>query len=145
METNTDDEKVFREGEAIFGGDDLRELINYIYSEYQYRGAQYGRLVNLIDYLASENNRFINPALDDQSHKLSDYLDTFREFLLANFHQSKLTEDGNTIFTLQTQTTSSETEAFLAEFQMLAMDTEKAYKNYHTAVSKIESTRNKNP
>jgi hypothetical protein len=128
------DERVFHEGDAIFNKGDLRDLINYIYSEYQYKSTQSDKLVKLIDYLALESNRFINPELANQNEKLSDYLNNFWDFLKSNVHRVSQTEDGDTIYMFQTQGTSSETEAFLAEFQMLSMDVEKAYSNYHSAV-----------
>jgi hypothetical protein len=131
------DERIFRDGEAIFSEVDLRELINYIYSEYQYKGTQSDKLVKLIDYLALESNRFVNPELAAQSKKLSDYLDNFRDFLKSNFQQGKQAEDGDAIYLFQTPETSPETEAFLAEFQLVAMDVEKGYKNYRASVTNI--------
>jgi hypothetical protein len=128
------DKRVFSDGAAICNEGELRELINYVYSEYQYRAAQIDKLIKLIDYLASEKNRYINPALTDQNAKLSVYLENFRDFLKTNFHPGEQTEDGDTIYFFQVQENSSENEAFLAEFQLLSMDVEKAYRNYRAAV-----------
>jgi hypothetical protein len=137
--TRQHDEKVFRDGEAIFSRDDLRELINFIYSEYQYKGSQSDKLVKLINFLALESNKFISPELADQSKKLSDYLNNFWDFLKSNFQPGKQSEDGDTIYLFQILETGSETEAFLAEFQMLSMDVENAYRNYRAAViSKLQ-------
>jgi hypothetical protein len=128
--TGQHDEKVFREGEAIFSEDDLRELINYTYSEYQYKSTQLDRLVNLIKFLTSENKKYQTPELAVQSERLNDFLNTFRDFLERNFRQGEKTEDGDIIYFFQIEETSSENEAFLAEFQMVSMDVEKAYRNY---------------
>jgi hypothetical protein len=137
--TGQHDERIFREGVAIFSEGDLRELINYIYSEYQYNGTQSDKLIKVINYLTSENNRYLNPELAGQSKKLSAYLDTFLEFLKFNFRPGKQNDEGDTIYFFQVQETGSETEAFLAEFQMLALDAEKAYRNYRAAIkSKLE-------
>ncbi len=126
------DERIYHEGEAIFNEDDLRELINYMYSEYQYKGSQLDKLVRLINFLASESNRYINPDLAKESQRLSAFLDTFWEFLKSNFHPGP-PEDGDTIYLFNTEETSSETEAFLIEFQIVSMDTEKAYRKYRAA------------
>jgi hypothetical protein len=128
------DERVFRDGTAIFNEGELRELINYVYSEYQYRDTQIDKLIKLIDFLDAENNRYINPVLKDQNEKLSVYLNNFRDFLKINFQAGEQAEDGDTVYLFQVQDNSSENEAFLAEFQMLSMDVEKAYRNYRAAV-----------
>jgi hypothetical protein len=129
------DERVFHAGQAIFSQDDLRELINYTYSEYQYKGAQLDKLAGLIDFLGLESNKYINPELADQSRKFSVYLNNFRDFLQTNFLQGKQTEEGDTLFVFQIQGTGPENEAFLAEFQMLAVDIESAYRKYRSAVT----------
>jgi hypothetical protein len=129
------DAKVFRDGDALFSQDDLRELINYIYSEYQYKGTQLAGLVKMIDFLSLESNRFLQPELAAQSQRLNDFLNTFRELLKNNFHEGQRTEEGDSLYLLTIEGTSYETEAFLAEFQMVSMDVEKAYKNYRTLIT----------
>jgi hypothetical protein len=141
MEEKTDDqetarqhdERVLRDGDAIFSQRDLRELINSIYAEYQYKGTQSDKLVKLINFLALESNKFIKPELADQSEKLGVCLNNFWDFLKLNFHQGEHIED-DTIYVFKREETSSETEAFLIEFQMLSVDVEKAYRNYHAAL-----------
>ena len=129
------DEKIFHDGEAIFNEQDLRGLINDVYAGYQYRCAQLKQIDKLINFLALEINRFRTPVLADQSSKMSDYLTSFRDFLETNFQRGKPAEDGDTVCFLKTQAPGFETEAFLMEFQMLAMDVEKAYRDYQTAVN----------
>jgi hypothetical protein len=128
------DARILREGDAICTEGDLRELINTIYSGYQYRGVQYAKLANLIDFLRQENNRFIQPELVNESKRLSDWLDTFDEFLKSNFSQGEPDNSGNDVYLFKTEETSSETEAFLIEFQLVSLDVEKAYSNYRAAV-----------
>jgi hypothetical protein len=142
MENNADklqakgqhDEKIFRDGAAIFSENDLRETINYIYSEYQYKGAQLDKLVAFINYLSSEINKYSDPELADQCKRLSAWLDNFLEFLQHNFHQQGQTEDGDRLYILTVRETGFETEAFLIEFQMISLDIEKAYRGYQAAI-----------
>jgi hypothetical protein len=141
MEKETDEQRsgrqhdirVFHESEAIFSEGDLRELINYTYSEYQYKGTQIDRLVKLANFLDLESNRFIKPELAIQSKRLNDFLNTLLDFLQRNFRQGEQNEIGETIYFFQTGDNSSENEAFLAEFQMVAVDIERAYSNYRAA------------
>jgi hypothetical protein len=135
------DGKVFYEGEAIFSESDLRELISYIYSEYQYKGTQFDRLVELFNFLTLESNRYTNPDLASESKKLGAYLDTFQGFLKNNFHQGHI-ENGDTIYLFNTEETSSETEAFLTEFQMISMDVEKAYRSYNAVMASTLQLKN---
>jgi hypothetical protein len=128
------DKRVFRDGETIFSEDDLRELINYTYSEYQYKGTQVEKLVKLINFFALESNKFSQPELAVQGQRLNDFLNTFLEFLQRNFHQGEQNDGSEIIYFLHTGETSSENEAFLAEFQMVSMDVLKAYGNYRAAV-----------
>jgi len=128
------DAKIFSEGQAIFSRDDLRELINIIYSEYQYKGTQFDRLGELINYLGLENNKFLVTELADQSDRLIAYLTNFGDFLKLNFHRGNPSEDGEPLYLFLAQGTSFETEAFLTEFQMLSMEAEKAYRDYCAAV-----------
>jgi hypothetical protein len=133
------DERVFREGIAIFTEADLRELINTIYSWYQFKGSQSDKLYRLINFLASENNKYIDPELINQSKRFSDYLDNFSDFLKRNFNPGEQTEDGDILYPLITIETGSETEAFLAEFQLLSLDIENAYRTYKAVIiSKLE-------
>jgi hypothetical protein len=133
------DERVFREGLAIFSEADLRELINTIYSGYQFIGSQSDKLYRLIDFLISENNKYIDPELINQSKRFSDYLDNFSDFLKRNFNPAEQTEDRDTLYSLITIETGSETEAFLAEFQLLSLDIENAYRSYKAAIiSKLQ-------
>ncbi len=127
------DERVIREIEAIFSEGDLKELINYTYCEYQYKGSQLGRLVKLIGFLALESNRFTKPELAVQCQRLNDFLNTFQDFLQRNFREGDKSQDGEIIYFFQSELTSSENEAFLVEFQMVSMDLEKAYRNYRAA------------
>jgi hypothetical protein len=127
------DERVFCEGEAIFSQADLRELINVIYSDYQYKAAQSAKLAAMINFLAQESNRFIQPELAGQSGKLSGYLNNFMDFLQSNFHPGKPADDGEILFLLNLTETGFETEAFLMEFQLLSLDIEKAYRDYCVA------------
>jgi hypothetical protein len=127
------DEKVFRDGNAIFSEDDLRKLINDVYTEYQYKGSQFEKLSRMINFLALDNNKFIQSELAGQSDKLHDYLVSFLEFLKRNFHQGPKGEDGDTIYLLSIQETGYQTESFLIEFQTISMDIENAYKNYRKA------------
>ncbi len=106
------DERVFRDGEAIFSEADLRELISYTYSEYHYKGAQIDRLVRLINFLALESNRFIKPELAVQSKRINVYLNTFYDFLKRNSRQGEENQDGDIIYFFQTKQTSSENEGF---------------------------------
>ncbi len=128
------DARIFSEGQAIFSRDDLRELINNVYSEYQYQGTQFDRLGQLIKYLGLENNKFRVLELADQGDRLVAYLTNFWDFLKLNFHRGNPSEDGEPIYLFLAQGTSFETEAFLTEFQMLSMDAEKAYRDYCAAV-----------
>ena len=127
-------ERILRDGDSILSEGDLKELVNTIYSGYQYAETQSDKLVQLIDFLGLESNKFGKPELAGQTQRLSAYLDIFREFLERNFRQSDKTEGGDTIYILNAEETNSETEAFLVEFQMVALDAEKAYKNYRTIV-----------
>jgi hypothetical protein len=127
------DERVCREIEAIFSEGDLKELITYTYSEYQYKGTQLDRLVKLINFLALESNRFTKAELAVQCRRLNDFLNTFQDFLQRNFREGEKNQDGETIFYFQSELTGSENEAFLVEFQMVSMDVEKAYRNYRAA------------
>jgi transcriptional regulator with XRE-family HTH domain len=128
------DHRIFQIGESIFAEGELRELINHIYSCYQYRETQAVKLVQLADFLAGENNRYLKPELVVESKKLNLYLNNFSEFLKSNFYQSTQSDNGDSLFLLQDQATSFETEAFLTEFQMISMDVEKAYRNYRALV-----------
>jgi hypothetical protein len=127
------DEQIYKEASAIFSQADLRELINYIYNEYQYKGSQYKKLAGLIDYLPANNTRLTRPEFALQSKKLASYLISFDEFLQTNFKPGRPGEDGDATFYLNIQETGFETESFLIEFQTLAMDIEKAYSNFQTA------------
>jgi len=131
------DLRVFRDCCAIYSEGDLRELINNIYDNYQYTGAQSGKLIKLIDFLDLESNRFIRPELAGQSRKLSTYLNNFRDFLITNFHQGKETGNSDSIYFLTMQSPGFETEAFLIEFQMISMDVENAFKSYHAELISI--------
>jgi hypothetical protein len=128
------DETVFRDGQAIFSQDDLRELVNTIYSGYQYRGAQQEKLARLIDFLELESNKFRLSDLADQNRRLSIYLSNFLDFLKNNFCRSQQDEEVDPLYLFKTEETPSETEAFLIEFQMVSMDVEKAYRDYHSNV-----------
>jgi hypothetical protein len=128
------DEKIFRDGAAIFSEGDLRELINMAYSEYQYQGDQLDKLAGLIDFLALESNRYIDPDFAVLSRRLSDWLDNFREFLQRNFHVQTQIENKQKLYLLTMGETGFETEAFLTEFQMVSMDVLKAYLSYQAAI-----------
>ena len=128
------DEKLFRAGLAIFSQDDLREMINFIYSEYQYKGTQLDKLAGLISFFASESNKYIDPEFAGQSQRLRDWLDNFMDFLQRNFHQENQIGDNDRLYLLTMGNTGFETEAFLAEFQMLALDIEKAYRSYYAVI-----------
>jgi hypothetical protein len=130
-------ERVLRDGDSILSEGDLRGLVNTIYSGYQYRETQSDKLVQLIDFLALESNKFAKAELAGQTQRLSAYLDIFWEFLKRNFREGEKTEDGDTIYIFNTEQTNSETEAFLVEFQMVALDAEKAYKNYRAIVANL--------
>jgi len=132
--TRQQEERILHDGEVIFSEGDLRELINTVYSRYQYYGIQFYKLVKLINFLGLESNRLVRPELANETKKLSDYLDTFRDFLTSNFQQEKQPENGYTIYLFQTPETSYETESFLIEFQMVSMDVENAYRKYRAAV-----------
>ena len=137
--TRLHDERVFRGGDAIFSQDDLRNLINIMYSEYQYKGTQQDKLAALIDFLALESNRYREPDLAVQSELLRNFLDNLQDFLKKNFYQWDRTADGETIFLFRTEKTSSENEAFLMELQLLSLDVENAYRRYRAAViSKLQ-------
>jgi len=137
QETMQHDEKIFRDIDAAFTEDDLRELINMIYSEYQFKASQLNKLTKLINYLAQESNRFIKPELVEQKNKLGIYLDNFYDFLKSNFHQGTQTDDSNITYFLTMPDTGFETESFLIEFQMIALDIENAFRKYRAAVSSI--------
>jgi hypothetical protein len=128
-------ERVLHDGDIILSEGDLKELVSTIYSGYQYAETQSDKLVQLIDFLALESNKFSKAELASQTQRLSAYLDIFWEFLKRNFREGDKTEDGDTIFIFNTEQTSSETEAFLVEFQMVALDVEKAYRNYRAIVA----------
>lgn len=130
------DEKVLREGEVILSEIDLRELINTTYAGYRYKGTQFDKLAGLIDFLARENNRYTDPALATESDMLSNYLNNLRDFLTNNFHAGTQSENGETIYCFNTEETSAETEAFLTEFQVVALEAEKAYRSYRAAVKR---------
>ena len=133
------DENIFREGEAIFSQDDLRELINYTYAEYQYKGSQLDKLVKFMDYLSQESHRFITPELTNEAKRLGAWLDSFLEFFKNNFHPGKPDDEGDMVYVFQTLQNSSEVESFLTELQMVAVDVEKAYRNYRAVVkSKLQ-------
>jgi hypothetical protein len=143
--TSQHDEKIFHEGDAIFSEGDLRELINNIYSEYQYDGTKFDRLVELINFLGLESNRYVSPELAVETKKVGDYLDTFWEFLKKNFQLGKGLENGEAIYFFKTQNTSFETEAFMIEFQMVSMDVENAFRNYRAGIIghlKIQQSHN---
>jgi len=129
------DARIFLASEAIFCEDDLRGLINNIYSEYRYKRAQSAKLARLINFLALEDNLFLQPELADQKNRLSDYLNSFQDFLNRNFQPERQDENGDTIYFLALEETGFEAEAFLIEFQMLAMDIEKAYRDYRAAAN----------
>lgn len=129
------DERIIREGNTIFSEADLRELINTMYSGYQYTNTQAKKLNGLIDYLALEDNRYVNPEMAVQSERLFNYLVVLRDFLEKNFSQGCQAEDGETIFYFKMEKTSAENEGFLMELQMLAMDVEGAYKKYNAAAA----------
>jgi hypothetical protein len=112
--------RVLRDGDSILSEGDLQGLVNTIYSGYQYRETQSDKLVQLIDFLALESNKFSKAELAGQTQRLSAYLDIFWEFLKRNFREGDKTEDGDTIYIVNTEETNSETEAFLVEFQMVA-------------------------
>jgi protein subunit release factor A len=124
------DSRIFQYSAAIFSEKDLRELINTIYSQYKYKGAQCEKLTQMISFMDTEDNKFSRPEIASQCSRLVAYLDTFREFLKANFQPGEENFDGDTIYEFQPQSTSYENEAFLTEFQMMSMDVEKAYKSY---------------
>jgi hypothetical protein len=133
-------ERVLREGDSILSESDLKELVNTIYSGYHYAQTQSDKLVQLIDFLALESNKFSRSELAGQTQRLSAYLDIFSEFLKRNFRAGEKTEDGDMIYIFNTEETNSETEAFLVEFQMIALDAEKAYRNYRAiVVSSLET------
>jgi hypothetical protein len=69
--------------------------------------------------------------------KLNDYLNVLQSFLENNFYQSQQIEGSDTLYIFRTEETSYENEAFLAELQLVSMDAEKAYQNYHTAVIRL--------
>lgn len=123
-------ERVLRDGDSILSEGDLKELVNTVYSGYHYVETQSEKLVQLIDFLALESSKFSQAELAGQTQRLSAYLDIFSEFLKRNFRAGEKTEDGDTIYIFNTEETNSETEAFLVEFQMVALDVEKAYRNY---------------
>jgi hypothetical protein len=127
-------ERVLRDGDSILSESDLKGLVNTIYSGYQYKETQSDKLVRLIDFLALEQNKFGKAELAGQTQRLSAYLDIFSEFLKRNFRPGDKTEDGDIVYIFNTEETNSETEAFLVEFQMVALDVEKAYKNYREIV-----------
>jgi hypothetical protein len=66
---------------------------------------------------------------------LNDFLNTFFDFLQRNFRPGEQTEDGDIVPFFPIEETGSENEAFLAEFQMIAMEVEKAYRDYRLAVN----------
>jgi hypothetical protein len=129
------DEKIYCDGIAIFSEGDLRELINTMYSEYQYTGIQADKLNGLISYLTSENNRYLIPELAKLSEVLSDYLNTLRDFLEKNFYRARETGEGDMLYFFKMEKTSAENEGFLMELQMLAMDVEGAYRKYIVAAN----------
>jgi hypothetical protein len=131
--TDPQDEQVFKEASSIFSQADLRELINYIYNEYQYKGAQYKKLAGLNDYLPANIDKLTKPDLVLVSKKLEAYFVSFDDFLQRNFRLGRPGEDGDDTYYLNIQETGFETESFLIEFQTLAMDIEKAYSNYQAA------------
>jgi hypothetical protein len=133
--TRQQDEKVFRDGEAVYTQDDLRELINTIYTYYQFKGTQYSKFSKLMDFISLETNKFIDPELTIERKKLNDFLDTFKDFLDNNFQKGGSTDDGDILYCFKTEETRSETEAFLIEFQMVSLDVENAFKKYRKAVS----------
>jgi hypothetical protein len=132
--TREHDEKVLREGDVVLSETGLRELINTTYAGYHYKSTQLDKLAALIDFLALESNRFRDPVLAAESDRLSNYLNNLRDFLTRNFHTGAQTENGETIYCFNTEETSAETEAFLMEFQVVALEAEKAYRNYRAAV-----------
>jgi len=131
------DADFFRGYRAIFSEGDLRELINCVYSGYQYRSSVFDKLAKLIDFLSPESLDCISRELADENRKLSDYLDNFSDFLKSNFHPGEHTADGDMLYLFNTEETCAATEAFLAEFQLLALDAEKAYRQYLAAVACI--------
>jgi hypothetical protein len=131
------DERIFHDIDAIFNQSDLKELINTIYANYGYKGTQSEKLDHLINFLALENNQFIEPEFADQSKRLSDFLSNFMDFLKRNFQPGEQFENGDAIYILTAQETSFETEAFLTEFQLISMDVENAYKNYHVTIIRM--------
>jgi hypothetical protein len=130
------DERVFSDGEAILSEGDLRELINDIYANYQYKDTQSNKLIKLINFLSLEGNRYNEPEFTYHSERLSDNLNNFIDFLDRNFHREKKSMDGNTIYILTKPDTGFETESFLIEFQMISMDIEKTFKDYRAAALK---------
>ena len=130
------DERVFREGEVIFCEGDLRELINTTYAEYKYKGPQLDKLVKIINFLTHESNKYTAPELAVECQRFNDFLNTFLDFLQRNFREGGRNTGDEIIYCLVEGENSSENEAFLVEFQMVAMDVEKAFKNYRAAVLK---------
>jgi hypothetical protein len=128
------DEKVLREGDLILSEVDLRELINTTYAGYHYKSTQLDKLTGLIDFLARESNRYRDPALAAENEKLSNYLNNLRDFLTRNFHAGAPADNGEAIYCFNTEETSAETEAFLMEFQVVALEVERGYRNYRAAV-----------
>ena len=133
------DERVFREGELIFCEGDLRELINTTYAEYKYKGSQLDNLVQIINFLTHENNKYTAPELAVECQRFNDFLNTFLDFMQRNFSEGERNAENEIIYFLQLGENSSENEAFLVEFQMVSMDVEKAYKNYRAAVLKRQA------
>ncbi|HSW57875.1 MAG TPA: hypothetical protein VLH15_05700 [Dehalococcoidales bacterium] len=129
------DLRIIWEGWAIFSETELRELINTVYAGYRYRGAQLEKMSRLISFLASEENRFSLPEMIEHSRRLSDFMETFRDFLNRNFYSGEPAEDGEAVYQFQPEGTSYETEAFLGEFQLISLDIEKAYRNYRQTAS----------
>jgi hypothetical protein len=130
------DERVFRDGEAILSEGDLRELINDIYANYQYKDTQSYKLTKLINFLSLEGNRYNEPEFTYHSERLGDNLNNFIDFLNRNFHRDNKSMDGNTIYILTMPETGFETESFLIEFQIISMDIEKTFKDYRAAAIK---------
>jgi hypothetical protein len=131
--TEQHDGRVFRDGEAILSEVDLRELINDIYANYQYKETQSHKLIKLINFLSLEGNRFNEPEFTRLSARLSDNLNNFMDFLNRNFHRDKKAMDGNIVYILTMPETGFETESFLIEFQIISMDIEKTFKDYRAA------------
>jgi len=128
------DLEIFQACQVIFSRNDLRELVNTVYGQYKYKGAQISGLGDLIEFLTLEANQFFEPELAEQNERLATYLSIFRDFLQNNFYAGGQMEDGDTLYLFKTEENSSETEAFLSEFQMVAMDVENGYKDYSKKV-----------